>query len=1058
MRPAPSARSLFVFVALAALGGGLAGCKPGSALHNRYNNFRAYYNTYYNATRSLEDGERSLERGDTPVDRNVLVSVFPATPASGGSGGPFQEAIDKSAELLRNRPTSKWADDALLVIGKAYFYQRNFVGAEQKFRETLAAAALTGDRRLGDEARFWLGRTFASADRYDDGVTTLEEGLVAEGGDRRWTSRMRLALGELYARAGRWEEAAAALREGAPEVGEADLAARAYMLLGQVEEQADHFDAAAEAYEAALGERPTYELAFAAEVNRALVLGLDAERPEEGLDVVDGMLGDDKHYQRRGELALVRARLLAAGDRLGEAESQFLDVLYDEELAANAVRAQAHYRLGEFYRDARSDYIRASAHFDTAATGYREPPSTERASRGAIRDLPDEAQAYNALATAAQGVAEADSLLALGALSPEAFEAWRERIEDERRRVFQEEQRRLQAQREQQAFAGEGGPDVRGQSAAEQATTQAAAGGQIQGAGFLNYRNPTAIQAGYVGFSQRWGDRPLVPEWRREAAVRASAVASDVGRGELGTNNPFAFGEGPPPLDLTAVPRTAAAREEMITELAGLRYELANAFFLSLGRADTAAALYRSILADTPDLPAATRARYALGEIELEAGRAEAARPYYEAVIEAAPDSPLAVSARARLSRNAVAETVSPDVETSAAYDAARRRWQEGEPREAAADLLALADADPESPLAPRTYLGVAAAYAEWVMPDTLALAGPMPGTLVSPVLLDAVRGLDPPASERAPVVRPADPEAARGSEAGPDPEVVPIDEGEADGEPAEVPLDPDNLRVDIDEAETRGRPPGKPLPMDDDEIRRPTPVAGGRRALALEGAEEQLASESLPEAAERPEPVAGPPMRAATDTTTFTLHDHLRALAALYPDTEAARRAQAMLTALPPRWVPADTVAVDTSGIGADSLFAFSDLPPSDPEAADSTDSVQPPDSTASVTPLEVPGLRGEDPLDPASGGVTWRVRTLSIASEGEVTRRVLQDAGFRAAVAREEATGAFALLLGQFATEAEAEGVRTALPAWAQARGEIVALDRFTLIEPPPDPRDEF
>ena len=169
-----------------------SGCRPGTALGNRYNNLRAYYNTFYNAERALEEGELGLERSSERVDRAELVSVFPVAAATGASG-PFQEAIDKSAELLRTRPTSKWADDALLLIGKAYFYQRNVVGAEQKFRETITAAELSEDRRLADEARFWLGRTYASADRFDDGVAVLEEGLASDDGDRRWTTRMRLA-------------------------------------------------------------------------------------------------------------------------------------------------------------------------------------------------------------------------------------------------------------------------------------------------------------------------------------------------------------------------------------------------------------------------------------------------------------------------------------------------------------------------------------------------------------------------------------------------------------------------------------------------------------------------------------------------------------------------------------------------------------------------------------------------------------------------------------------------------------------------------------------------
>lgn len=1063
-RLALSARTGFGLAALTLVMGAFSGCKSGSALHNRYNNFRAYYNTYYNASQKLEEGEQSLQRGDTPVDRGLLVPVFPVTPASGGASGPFQEAIDKSAELLRNRPTSKWADDALLVIGKAYFYQRNVVGAEQKFRETMAAAALTGDRRLGDEARFWLGRTLAAADRFDDGVAVLEEGLLEEGGDRRWTSRMRLALGELYARAGRWEEAARVLREGAPEAGDADLAARAYVLLGQVEEFAGHYDEAAEAYAAALDAKPAYELAFAAEVNRALVLGIEDERPEEGLEVVGRMLRDDKHYQRRGELALVRAQLLAAANRPADARQQYLDVLYDEELAANAVRPQAHYRLGEFYRDEMNDYVRASAHFDTAATGFRPPPATERPARRAILDLADEARTYDVLAASARRISEVDSLLALGSLSEDEFRARIDVIETERRRVYAEDQQRLRAQREAQAFAG-GGAVVEGESARE--ANQLAAGAPVQGAGFLNYRNPQAVQAGYVAFTQRWGDRPLVPNWRREAAIRAGDIASDVGGLSDTGRNPFAYGEGPPPLDLSAVPRTPDQREEMITELAGLRYELANAFFLSLGRADTAAVIYGEILADTPELPVATRARYALGEIELAAGRADAARPHYEAVVAADPDGPLAQASLARLSRNVVVEAT-PGLETPAVYDAARRRWTSGAPREAASEFLALADAAPDDPLAPRAYLAAAAAYVEWVqsgapapsdslvlddslmlvnapvLDDSLRLARPMPPDLVSPVLLEALQGL----GDEAP------PEAAA-----PSPQLPAnrLRAGQREGEPdsSDAPRSVDDEGRLVDDGSARPEPVDSRIVDDEDVL-----AARRRRVSAPDegpGPEPPVAAPPVAEAG--PDSSAAlPAAPRAIDESTFTLHDHLRALAALYPEADAAARATAMWAALPPRWVP-PTDSLATDPIGTDPLLVV-------PKVTPTSDSLSVPDSlqAEAIEPepsgpsVDLSGLKGPAPLDVEVGGVTWRVQTLSIPAEGEAPLRVLRGSGFRVALAQDIETGAYALLMGQFDTEADAEAVVGELPAWAQLRGEVVPLGGYALVEAAPNPRDDF
>ena len=1021
------------------------GCRPGTALGNRYNNFRAYYNTYYNASRSLERGEEALQNDAVVVDRSQLLRVFPVT--TGGAGGPFEDAVEKSAELLRDRPTSKWADDALLVIGKAYFYQRNFAGAEQKFRETAAAVQATGDARLGDEAQFWLGRTYAATERYDEGVAVLQEGLAREDVDRRWRARMRLALGELYALAERWDDAAGALREGAAEV-DGDLAARAYVLLGQVEEYAGRYAEAAEAYAAALGERPPFELAYAAEVGRALALGLDAGETDRALALVDRMRGDDKYYERRGELALVRARLLAGAGRTAEARALFRDVLYDPELAGQRVRGEAHYRAGEFYRDALGDYVRASAHFDTAATALQEPPLGARPSRAAVLGVGRQARTYADLAETARRVEEADSLLALGALSDDAFAARIEAIEAERLRVFRLEQRRLEAERAAQAFSGQG--DQIGGPVRPVATT----GGGGAADGFLSFRDAGAVQAGLVAFQQRWGSRPLVPNWRRQAAVSASALASGVGGPGAGAlDAASAIGAGPPRLDLSRVPRTPAKREELNTELAQLRYELANAFFLSLGRADTAAALYRRILDDTPDLPAAVRARYALAEIERGAGREDRARPLYQEVVAADPAGPLARASRARLGLDDRPAPAGPATETSAAYDAVRAQWRGGAPLEAAAAFVALADADPDSASAARSYLAAAAAYAEWAAGDSLALAAPLPSDLVSGVLSRLPRAPVAP-----PRPAPVAVDSLGGAEAG-DPDA-----------PAAPPLprpqrrSADSLNVpayvtvaepdDVAEPPTDG-PPAEPAPAD-------TLGTGGAVVPA-----DPLAGETPSET----QPALDRPAPAAADSAAFTLRDHLYAVSALYPGTAYAVRADAMRTALP---APAGGRAADPyaalrpGAAAGDSLGAppgdgpFDALrpdpegpgapPPADPLATPPADVVADeggavdgaPDPEAEAEPF--PGLRGVDPVDPSAGGVTWRLRTLSIPTEGAALERGLRRAGYRTAVVTDGA--AFYVVVGQFETEAGAEAARGALPSWARGRAEVVALGDFSVV----------
>ena len=1044
MRPAPLAR-LFVLLALSL--GVLGGCRSGSALHNRYNNFRAYYNTYYNASRSLEDGERALEQAAVTVDRSRLVPVFPVTESAGGTSGPFQEAIDKSAELLRTRPGSKWADDALLVIGKAYFYQRNLAGAEQKFRETMAAAELADDRRLGDEARFWLGRTYAAGDRFDEGVLALEEGLADPGGDRRWTARMRLALGELYARAGRWDEAAETLRAGAPDEDDADVAARAYVLLGQVEEHAERWDFAADAYRAALDRNPAYELGYAAQLGRAMVLGVDAGQTDAALDAVRRMRADDKNYPRRAELALAEAQLREAAGDDGAALGLFRQVLYDDELAAGApVKGQAHYRLGEFYRDALGDYVRASAHFDTAATALRAPAADVRAARGAILDVSDEARTYAVLAGAARRIAETDSLLALGALDDDAFRTRIAQIEGERRRVFVEEQRRLDEARTAQRFTGEGGTVFTGDQGQDRSRQPSAPAPAGESAGFLSYRVPASIQAGRIAFEQRWGTRPLVPSWRRRAAVQAGdlastrAVVSDQVPGGLG------LGEGPPPLDLSQVPRTPAKREELVTELAGLRYELANAFFLSLGRADTAATLYRTILDDAPGSPVGVRARYALAEIERAAGRESAAQALYQAVAEA-DTAALGRASRVRLGL-ATDEVGAGPVETSAAYDAARARWRSGDPLGGALDLVALADADPDAPTAPRAYLAAAAAYVDWVGADTLALARPLPDSLVSPVLLAAANEIAGASDPSAPEPSAAEPPAGR-DEA----DALPGDALPADAPPA------DERPVLLDEP----RPAGEPVRLDDEPARPPRGLlADDDEAVDQRRAARRAARQTAPASpAPAPRPDVGP--LAPADTASFTLRHHLAAVASRYSGTPYADRARALAAALP---VPEDSTATpglpadstqtpspdDVPGVPADSALAVAgsvDGPAAEPDEAPVAVEVD----ESGAGPI---GLRGEAPLDPSAGGFAWRVQRVTLAAEAGPLVEVLAGAGFRAATLFGD-DGDVVVAIGQFETAAEAEAARDSLPAWAQIRGEVISLDGFRTA-PPDRPKDDF
>ena len=66
---------------------------------------------------------------------------------------------------------SSVADDAILMIGKAYLYQDNYLGAERKFAELISTFPQS---KLYDEALYFLMLTLSKEKKYEDAVISFQ--------------------------------------------------------------------------------------------------------------------------------------------------------------------------------------------------------------------------------------------------------------------------------------------------------------------------------------------------------------------------------------------------------------------------------------------------------------------------------------------------------------------------------------------------------------------------------------------------------------------------------------------------------------------------------------------------------------------------------------------------------------------------------------------------------------------------------------------------------------------------------------------------------------------
>ena len=102
-----------------------------------------YYNTFYNARRIYRTAEKArLEAKANPANRLAATSFR----------GHYLNAIARASVVLDLHPGSKWVDDSLLLIGKAYYWREEYDDALLKFRElqtNFPASQLMGSPSTG---------------------------------------------------------------------------------------------------------------------------------------------------------------------------------------------------------------------------------------------------------------------------------------------------------------------------------------------------------------------------------------------------------------------------------------------------------------------------------------------------------------------------------------------------------------------------------------------------------------------------------------------------------------------------------------------------------------------------------------------------------------------------------------------------------------------------------------------------------------------------------------------------------------------------------------------
>lgn len=604
----------------------LAGCSSG--FKKRWDNFTTYYNTYYNARTLVEKNERIIASQKLTVNAERPLRIW--EPPNKLGSADFEKVVLKGAAILRDHPNSKWTDDALLLIGKAYFYQAQFFSAEQKFDEALLSSA---DPAIRQQAVFWKGRIFLESKRLREGIEYLK--IRLEESEFAWTSEWAAStnalIAQMYVENEAFEAAYLRLKPVAGSLSNAAIRGKAWFLLGQLAERNKDLRAARDAYGRVTSPSLEYELRFRAKM-RLAELERESGRQAVALQLFKSMAKDDKNFDVITDLNYEIGRTLQRMGRAEEAVEAFRAVLYDrQKQASGPTKAKTYYALGDLSRYNARDFSSAAVWYDSAA---RASPDLTKLPVGF--DAAELARSFGEYRRLSTEIAASDSLLRLGMLPPAAFDSVIEGIRKARLAAFEAELKKKQKEANTATVIS-----------APQGGNQSETGQN----GFLNYRNPQLVAEASNQFKAIWGNRPLIDNWRLMEAVRqASATQTTAG----GVASPEIKQQDETlkliQIDLKPIPFTKGAQDSMRSRQSVLFYELGNLFYLNLGIPDSAESYYRKIVDSEIASPVRPGALYVLAELLSDRGRETEAREYATRLLTRFPEHELADKAAARFS------------------------------------------------------------------------------------------------------------------------------------------------------------------------------------------------------------------------------------------------------------------------------------------------------------------------------------------------------------------------------------------------------------------------
>lgn len=491
-----------------------AGCstEKNTGVSRAYHNLTSHYNVYFNGKESLRAGIDKINNSVEDDYSKVLPLFKSSNPATANAAtSDMDNAILKGSKLIQTHSITKkpkrkknrsksylefvsqeefnnWVDDAYTLMGKAYFYQHNFLSAIENFNYVVRK--FPNDPSTF-EANIWLIRCYNEMERFVEAYELIQVLQAEQKFPKKLEGELAAVTADYYARQLLYSEGIPFLSIAVKQADKKEDRLRYTYILAQWYQETGNTEKASHTFREVTHMNPPYKMAFNAQISAAGTFtgSGDAEKLKKELRK---MLRDKKNLEFRDQIYYAIGNISMKEGNKEKAKEEYTKSASLS--SANMYqRALSCLTLAQIYFD-ELNYKNAQSYYDSAMVVIDENyPDYQKIS--------DRYHSLTRLTDNLYTVEREDSLQRIAAMS------------ENERNVMIDQWIAQAAEAEEKARKKEAA-QLTDRNFFRSNESRFGLGQQQERAGWYFY-SPTTVAYGKVEFERLWGKRKLEDNWRR---------------------------------------------------------------------------------------------------------------------------------------------------------------------------------------------------------------------------------------------------------------------------------------------------------------------------------------------------------------------------------------------------------------------------------------------------------------------------------------------------------------------------------------------------------------